>query len=134
MMEFELPDTIFKQEALHGVVVRVTLMNDHETRKRATDRDVALRFGVDLWKRLQDHEIKIAAYAFRNGAIQVSEAQRITGRTWATSKKDLDKLTGKGVLTFEAGRFSRDPKAIYRIARRVDEGAGNGKQGGQSNS
>lgn len=142
MKEFELPAPIFKQEAVHGVVVRVTLMNDHETRKRATDRDVAMHFGVELWKTLQDYEIRIAAYAFRNGTIQVSEAQRLTGRTWATSKKDLDKLTSKGVLIFEPGKFSRDPKATYRIAKRTDAMAitgqspeavvKNGKQIGQS--
>ena len=92
------------QETLHGVVVRVTLMNDHQTRKRASDRDVALHFGVELWRTLQEHEIKIAAYAFRNGTIQVSEAQRLTGRTWHTSKRDLDKLTEKDVLEFNPGR------------------------------
>lgn len=119
MNEWELPDPIFKQEALHGVVVRVTLMNDHETRKRATNRDVALHFGVELWKTLQEHEVKIAAHAFRNGAIQVSEAQRVTGRTWGTSKKDLDRLVTKGMLVFEPGRFTRDPKAIYRMAKIV---------------
>lgn len=117
MQEYGLPEPVFKQEALHGVVVRVTLMNDHETRKRATDRDVAIHFGVDLWKTLQEHEVKIAAYAFRNGAIQVSEAQRLTGRTWATSKKDLDKLTRRGVLTFVPGRYVRDPKAMYTIKK-----------------
>ena len=101
MKEYGLPDPVFRQEALHGVVVRVTLKNDHETRKRATDRDVATHFGVDLWKTLQEHEIKIAAYAFRNGTIQVSEAQRLTGRTWQTSKKDLDRLTTKELLIFE---------------------------------
>jgi ATP-dependent DNA helicase RecG len=115
MQEYGLPEPVFKQEALHGVVVRVTLMNDHETRKRATDRDVALHFGVEMWRALQEHEIKIAAYAFRNGSIQVSEAQRLTGRTWQTSKKDLDKLTRKGVLGFEPGRYVRDPKAIYKL-------------------
>jgi ATP-dependent DNA helicase RecG len=115
MQEWELPDPTFKQEALHGVVVRVTLMNDQETRKRATDRDVAAHFGVEAWKSLQDHEIKIAAYAFRNGAIQVSEAQRLTGRTWQTSKKDLDRLTNRGILVFEPGKYVRDPKATYRI-------------------
>ena len=117
MKEYGLPEPVFKQEALYGVVVRVTLMNDQETRKRATDRDVALHFGVDLWKQLQEHEIKIAAYAFRNGAIQVSEAARLTGRTWATSKKDLERLTRKGVLEFEPGKFVRDPKAIYRVRK-----------------
>ena len=50
MEEYGLPEPVFKQEAVHGVVVRVTLMNDHETRKRSTDRDVALHFGVELWK------------------------------------------------------------------------------------
>lgn len=121
MEEYELPEPVFKQEALHGVVVRVTLMNDHESRKRASDRDVALYFGVQLWKALQEHEIKIAAHAFRNGTVQVSEAQRLTGRTWHTSKKDLDRLTGKGVLEFEPGRYVRDPKAIYRLKRQSSD-------------
>lgn len=115
MLEWGLPDPVFRQEALHGVVVRVTLMNDHESRKRATDRDVAQFFGVDVWKTLQEHEIKIVAYAFRNKVLQVSEAQRITGRTWDTSKKDLERLTRKGLLEFVAGEYPRDPKAHYRL-------------------
>ena len=115
MKEWGLPDPLFKQEALHGVVVRVTLMNDHETRKRSTDRDVAQFFGVDVWRTLQEHEIKIAAYAFRNQRIQVSEAQRLTGRTWDTSKKDLERLTRKGIIEFVSGEYARDPKAHYRI-------------------
>jgi ATP-dependent DNA helicase RecG len=127
MKEFDLPDPVFKQEALHGVMVRVTLHN--KSRQRATDRDVAAHFGIEVWKTLQEHEVKIAAYAFRNGGvIQVSEAQRLTGRTWATSKKDLDRLTKKGVLTFEPGQYTRDPKAKYRIAPGVAKREGNGRQ------
>jgi ATP-dependent DNA helicase RecG len=114
MNELHLPDPLFKQEALHGVLVRVTLMND--SRKRATDRDVALYFGVRLWEELQPHEIKLAAHAYHNQTIQVSEAQRITGRTWATSKKDLERLVFKGVLVFEPGEFVRDSRALYRLA------------------
>lgn len=113
MKEWGLPEPIFRQEAVHGVLVKVTLMNDHESRKRATDADVASHFGVALWKRLQEHEIKIAAYTFHNGKIQVSEAQRLTGRTWATSKKDLDRLSRSGVLVFVEGEYARDPKAHY---------------------
>jgi ATP-dependent DNA helicase RecG len=116
MAEFQLPDPVFKQEAMHGVVVRVTLRNDHESRKRATNTDVAKHFGVELWRSLQEHEVKIAAYAYRNEVIQVSEAQRLTGRTWATSKKDLDRMTAKGILVFQPGAYARDPKASYRIA------------------
>ncbi len=117
MKEYQLPEPVFKQETLHGLVVRVTLKNDQSTRQRAGNRDVAAHFGVEVWKKLEDHEIKIAAYAFRNGTIQVSEAQRVTGRTWATSKKDLTRLVAKKVLTFEAGKFIRDPKALYRLAK-----------------
>lgn len=117
MQGYGLPDPQFRQEALYGVVVRVTLMNDHETRKRSTDKDVAQFFGVEIWKSLQEHEIKIVAHAFRNKTIQVSEAQRLTGRTWATSKKDLERLTRKGVLFFVAGEYARDPKAHYTIKR-----------------
>lgn len=115
MKEYGLPEPIFKQEAMYGVVVKVTLMNDHESRKRATDADVASHFGVSVWKRLQEHEVKIAAYAFRNGTIQVSEAQRLTGRTWATSKKDLERLCRSNVLEFVPGEYSRDPKSHYKL-------------------
>jgi hypothetical protein len=58
---------------------------------------------AETWKTLEDHEIKIAAYALRNGAIQVSEAARLTGRTWHTSKKDLDRLVRRDILTFVPG-------------------------------
>ena len=115
MKEYGLPEPVFRQEALHGVVVRVTLRNDHESRKRTTDRDVANHLGVDIWKTLQEHEVKIVAYAFNNKKIQVSEAQRVTERTWGTSKKDLDRLCRKGILQYIAGDYPRDPKAHYTI-------------------
>jgi ATP-dependent DNA helicase RecG len=120
MQQYELPAPVFRQEALHGVVVKVTLRNrnDHESRKSTTDREVADYFGADVWKGLVDHEVALAAYIFHNKTIQVSEAQRITGRTWSTSKKDLERLTKKGLLMFQPGDYVRDPKATYRIAPR----------------
>ncbi|MBL1257880.1 ATP-binding protein [Methylocystis sp. Sn-Cys] len=121
MAEWGLPEPSFKQEAIHGVVVKVTLRNDHLSRKRSTDRDVALYFGVETWKLLEEHEIKIAAYAYRNGQIQVSEAQRVTGRSWGTSKKDLNRLVKKGVLIFEPGKFIRDPKAAYKLKGKEED-------------
>jgi len=117
MKDYQLPAPLFKQEAMHGVVVKVTLKNDQETHKRASDKDVAVFFGVELWKKLEEHEIKIAAFAFRNETINVSDAQRITGRTWATSKKDLNRLTEKNVLVFEPGTYARDAKAQYRLVK-----------------
>lgn len=117
MKEYQLPEPVFKQESLHGVVVKVTLKNDQGTRKRASNKDVATHFGVEVWRQLEEHEIRIAAYVFRNDRIQVSEAQRLTGRTWASSKKDLDRLVKKGVLVFEPGSYIRDSKAHYRLAQ-----------------
>lgn len=116
MKEFKLPEPMWHQEAVYGVVVRVTLKNDHQSRNRASDTDVAEHFGVDIWKTLQEHEIKILAYTYWNSAIQVSEASRTTGRTWHTSKKDLDKLSRRGLLMFHSGAYERDPKAHYTLA------------------
>lgn len=113
MQEYQLPDPEFKQETLHGVVVRVTLKNDHQSRKRATDKDVALYFGVEKWKRFDEHEVKIVAFTFRNGSIHVREAEQITGRTWATSKKDLERLVEKGALVFVPGLYQRDARSHY---------------------
>lgn len=116
MSAYRLPEPLFKQESIHGVVVRVTLKNDMSSRKRASDRDVAHYFGVDVWKKLADHEIKIAGFAYNNGPVQVSDAQRVTGRTWASSKKDLERLTAKGVLVFEPGSYVRDSRSRYKLA------------------
>lgn len=41
-------------------------------------------------------------YAYNNGQIQVAEAERLTKRTWGTSKKDLTKLVDKSLLRFIA--------------------------------
>ncbi len=114
MEEWNLPAPSFSQETLNGVSVRVALRNDHEMRKRATDRDVAAYCGVDVWKSLAEHEIAIIGYAFNNGTVQVNEAAKLTGRQWNTSKKDLGRLSAKGLLEFNPGRFPRDPKAHYK--------------------
>lgn len=74
MIDSNLPEPSFSQEAIHGVAVRVTLKSDHELRKRTTDRDVVEFCGVDLWKQLESHEISIVGYAYRNNKIQVTEA------------------------------------------------------------
>jgi len=113
MLQWNLPAPSFAQEAIHGVIVRVVLQNDHETRKRSTNREVAAFYGAEVWKALPEHELKILSHVFNNRTIQVSEAARLTGRTWATSKKDLTKLVDRGFLDYIPGQYSRDPSAIY---------------------
>ncbi|MFD1951916.1 ATP-binding protein [Sphingomonas arantia] len=115
MESYGLPAPTFSQQTMHGVAVRVVLRNDHHTRKRSTDRDVATYCGVELWKQLAEHEVQIIGYAYNNGQIQVAEAERLTKRTWGTSKKDLTRLVDKGLLRFIAPTKLRDPKARYEI-------------------
>jgi ATP-dependent DNA helicase RecG len=115
MSQYRLPEPKFTQEALHGVVVRVVLRNNN--RERASDKAVAEHFGVDVWKNLTENEIKIAAFAFRNGEIHVLDAQNLTGQTWHTSKRTLERLVKKNVLLFKPGKYVRDSRAVYVLAK-----------------
>ena len=121
MKEWDLPDPVFQEEEVHGVAVRVTLRNDFENRKRTTNREVAQHFGVDSWRTLTDYEISILAYTFHNQTINVSEAQRLTGRTWSTSKKDLDRLTNRRFLIFVPGKYVRDATTHYKLSKPREE-------------
>lgn len=115
MQEWNLPEPEFTQETTHGVSVRVTLRNDILSRERTSDIGVAQYCGEEVWKTMPDHEINIVALAFRNGVIHVNEAANLTGRTWNTSKKDLNRLVKKGLLIFVPPRFQRDPKSHYQV-------------------
>lgn len=76
---------------------------------------MALHFGADIWNKLNELELKIVTYVFQNGKIHVSDAQRLSGNTWITSKKNLEKLVAKGMLLFESGDSVRNPKSRYRL-------------------
>ena len=115
MREWQLPEPTFEQESIHGVLVRVTLENHKELRKRVLDKDVVEHFGLNIWKVLSENEKVVAAYAFRNNTVNVSEALRITDSTWKTAKNILERLKNRKLLEFMPGEYSRDPKAHYRI-------------------
>ena len=117
MHEFQLPDPVFRQETLHGVVVKVVLRNDYRTKSATLSRSMALHFGEEVWGSLSERDIKLVSHAFYNGKIRVSDAQRLTGRTWPTSKKDLERLVDKGILKFETEKAFRDPKSHYKLVR-----------------
>jgi ATP-dependent DNA helicase RecG len=115
MREWQLPEPTFEQEAVHGVLVRVTLQNNREFRKRVLDQDVVEYIGIERWRHLTDDERNLATYAFRNTTVNVSDAQRLIGRTWKTCKIVLNRMAEKGVLVFVSGRYERDAKAHYRL-------------------
>ena len=114
MEEYGLPAPEFVQETVHGLLVRVVLKNDSEYRRRAGATEVIDAFGEELWKLLDEDEQKLAEIAVRNGEINVSDAQRATGRTWHTAKKKLAKMVTKGALIHVHNQSDRDTRAHYR--------------------
>jgi len=115
MSGYKLPEPTFRQETANGLVVKVILRNDLHNRKRATERDVAVYFGVELWASLSEQELEVAAYLFNNKEVQVTEVERMTGKHWRTSKRLMDSLVTKGVAVYIPGKFNRDPRAVYRL-------------------
>lgn len=113
MSQYKLPEPMFRQESMHGVVVKVILKNDLSTRKRTSERDIAQHFGVDVWASLSERELEVAAYLYNNKELKVAEVERLTATQWRTAKKIMDQLVVKGVASFVPGKFPRDPKASY---------------------
>ena len=113
MQEYGLPKPEFIQEAVHGLLVRVVLRNDSAYRRRAGATEVIDAFGEELWRTFDDDEQKIAEIAVRNEEINVSAAQRATGRTWHTAKKLLTKMVKKGALIHIHNQSDRDSRAYF---------------------
>ena len=117
MHDFQLPEPTFKQETSYGVVVKVILKNDYRLKNVTSYKSIALHVGEEIWGGLSERDVKLITHVFHNRKIRVSDAQRLTGRTWPTSKKDLERLVDKGILVFETENGFRDPKSHYRLTR-----------------
>jgi len=113
MKEYGLPEPEFVQETVHGLLVRVVLRNNIAYRRRAGATEVIDAFGEELWKTFDDDEQKIAEIAVRNGEINVSDAQRATGRTWHTARKILFRMVEIGALIHIHNQSDRDTRACY---------------------
>ena len=81
-------------------MVRIVLRNNASLRRRWVDSDVARLLGEKIVKGLNEREKIIVNYVIVHGSINVSQAQRLTEHNWPTSKKLLDKLVFKKVLTY----------------------------------
>jgi ATP-dependent DNA helicase RecG len=120
MKEYGLPEPTFVQEAVHGLLVRVELKNNAEYRRKAGAADVVEYYGHSLWTKLTEDERKAAEIALRNGAINVSETQRATSRSWQTSKRILIRMAKRGMLTHVHDDSERDTKAFF-VPRKPNE-------------
>lgn len=115
MKSLGLPEPIFFQESIQGLLVRVELRNNVEFRKKAGATDIVHSVGGHLWKQLDENEKKIVELAIRNGSVNVSDVQRTAQGTWHTSKKRLIRLVQKEILVHVHNSTDRDVKAHYII-------------------
>ena len=78
------------------------------------DTDVARIVGASVTSQLTTSEKIIVNFLIVSGKVNVSEAQRLTGHTWHTAKRVLDKLTRQGILEYvHRPKVKVDRKAYY---------------------
>jgi len=96
--------------------VRVTLRNSVKQRKVWVVSDVNTLIGEQLAKGLSEFEKLAVNFAAEHGRINVSQLQRLTGKSWPSASKCLKTLGEKGVLEFHHRAFiERDPQAFYTL-------------------
>ena len=96
--------------------VRVTLRNSVKQRKVWVVADVNTLIGEQLSKGLDEIEKLAVNFAAEHGRINVSQLQRLTGKSWPSSSKCLQHLAEKGVFEFHHRDFiDRDPQAFYTL-------------------
>ncbi len=116
MRSMNLPAPEFLQREVGGVVVRVTLRNNIAARKIFLDSDAAKLVGEAIFKTLTQDERQVINYLAEHEAVNVSEAQRLTGRSWPFVKQMLASLAAKGILQHTHNGRSRDQRAFFTLA------------------
>jgi ATP-dependent DNA helicase RecG len=121
MQGMDLPRPEFLQEQVGHASVRVTLRNNIQQRKVWVDSDVAQLIGASIAKNLSEQEKRVLNFAAEYGKLSVSEAQRLTGKTWPSARALLNRLTKMGLLVHDHREdVERDPQARYRFPSASD--------------
>ena len=116
MLKMNLPAPEFAQKEMEGSRVLVTMRNDVAHRKAFVDSDAAKMIGEDVFRGLDDEERLIINYAAERESMNITDAQRVIGRTWAFARKKLIGLVKKGVLKYEKRpHLVRDTKARFML-------------------
>jgi DNA-binding MarR family transcriptional regulator len=100
MLEMNLPAPEFSQVEVGGAKVRVVLRNNIANRKMWVDEDVAAVIGAKIASSLTENEKEVLNFVAVHEKINISEAQRLTGHNWGTSRKLLKRLEQKGILKY----------------------------------
>jgi ATP-dependent DNA helicase RecG len=124
MIDFKLPEPEWKQrdgkgdpepERQHYTVV-VTLRNDKKQRKVWVDSDVAHILGTRIASTLDEDEKRIVNFIAENDRINVTQAARVTGGRWATTKQLLVSLEDRGIVKrVKRPELIRDAQSFYTL-------------------
>jgi len=117
-----LPKPEFEQKEINYSLVRVTLRNNIAVRKVYVDKDVSSIIGTVIAQSLNEDELRVINFLAENKQVSVSQAQRLTGKSWPASSKLLKGLKDRGILNDvrKSQKKERDPSARY-ILRQGDK-------------
>jgi ATP-dependent DNA helicase RecG len=119
MVSMNLPRPEFaEKESGQTHQVRVTLKNNVKLRNMWVDADVSSLVGEALLKGLSEHERMAVNWIAEHGEINVSQLQRLTGRTWPSASKLLQGMVFKNILAFKhRSKLDRDPQSRYLLRK-----------------
>jgi len=100
MKKLELPAPEFKEAHPDAPTVKVTLRNDAQNRRKTSRQALGSIIGESLIEKLSKGELQIVDAIVARGSLSVSEASRITGHNWPTSRKLLMGLVERGILQY----------------------------------
>ena len=119
MNELNLPAPEFKQvDSTAAPLVRVVLRNNVRQRRVWVDSDITALLGEAIMQELDQDEKRLINFAAEYGELSVSDAQRLTQKSWGAAKKILQRLVVKQILNYHnRSDTARDPKARFYISR-----------------
>ncbi len=114
MATMNLPVPEFEQKQSGHAAVRVTLRNNIKQRRVWIDFDASTLVSKELIPELGQDEHRAINFAAEHGSVNVSQLQRLTGRSWKSAKRLLNRLAEKDVLDHvHDTQKERDPDAHY---------------------
>jgi ATP-dependent DNA helicase RecG len=121
-MNLPLPEFAAKGGESSYPLVRVVLRNNIKQRKIWIDADVTAFVAEKIVGELSDDEKRLINWVAENESINVSQAQRLTNRSWPSANTLLKKLAMRGILSHVHKRHGhkgeRDPGAHYILIKR----------------
>lgn len=116
MRDANLPDPRFAQKQIGTFQVSVTLENDQEHRKQYVRAEAAASINPELYAALTKSEKILVNYLADQDKVNVTDAGLVIGRDWRATKKVLDSLHEKKIISKSAGE-ARSRHRFYYLRR-----------------